>query len=98
MDLLLIVVLQGVVFGGGCAILASNKKRHVAGWFVLGFLFSLIALIVIAALTPLDNVKSLEDVKDKRDRPGHVHDASDRRQKAADLAASLRQSKARLDS
>jgi len=98
MDLLLIVVLQGVVFGGGCAILASNKKRDVRGWFVLGFLFSLIALIVIAALTPLKNIEPLEEAKLKRDQAGRVHDVSDRRQKAADLAASLRQSKARLNS
>lgn len=52
MDLALIFFVSGIVFGGACAIVATNKKRDPLGWFVLGFLFSLIALIVIAALSP----------------------------------------------
>ncbi|GAA5656919.1 hypothetical protein Brsp06_03292 [Brucella sp. NBRC 13694] len=45
---------SGVVFGGGCAIIAANKKRDPLGWFALGVLFSLVALIVIAALSPAE--------------------------------------------
>jgi hypothetical protein len=54
MDFSLIIFTSGVVFGGACAILAANKNRDPLGWFVLGFLFSIIALIVIAALSPAE--------------------------------------------
>ena len=33
-----------------CGVVASSKDRSFFGWFVLGFLFSLIALIVVACL------------------------------------------------
>lgn len=49
----LIFITSGIVFGGACAIVATNKNRDGLGWFVLGFLFSLVALIVIAALSPV---------------------------------------------
>lgn len=51
MDISLIIFATGVVFGGACAILAANKNRDPLGWFALGFFFSIIALIVIAALS-----------------------------------------------
>lgn len=49
----LIFLMSGIVFGGACAIVATNKNRDGLGWFVLGFLFSLVALIVIASLSPV---------------------------------------------
>ncbi|NTE56102.1 hypothetical protein G6M78_13580 [Agrobacterium tumefaciens] len=52
MDVSLIIFASGFVFGGACAILAANKGRDPIGWFALGFFFSIIALIVIAALSP----------------------------------------------
>lgn len=33
-----------------CSIVASNKDRSVFGWFILGLLFSLIALIIVIVL------------------------------------------------
>lgn len=95
--LLLIIGISGVVFGGACAIVASNKNRDAFGWFVLGFFFSLVALVVIAALTPLIKNESTEDASDKR---GHDHEIPGRdelRRKSADLAASLARSKAKLN-
>lgn len=53
MDFSLIVFASGVVFGGACAILATNKNRDPLAWFAIGFFFSFIALIVIAALSPV---------------------------------------------
>ncbi|WP_421590055.1 hypothetical protein [Shinella sp. M27] len=64
MDISLIIFASGVVFGGACAILAANKYRDPLGWFALGFLFSIIALIVIAALTPAE--RSSADNRSKR--------------------------------
>ncbi|MBY3324459.1 hypothetical protein HFO02_12725 [Rhizobium laguerreae] len=95
--MLLIIGVSGVVFGGACAIVASNKNRHVFGWFVLGFVFNLIALVVIAALTQLDNCE-LEDGRiDQRDNRGDVPEKEELRRKASDLAASLAQSKSKLN-
>lgn len=51
MDITLIFFVSGLVFGGACAVLAVNKNRDPLGWFALGFFFSLVALIVIAALS-----------------------------------------------
>lgn len=54
MEFWVVLFASGAVFGGGCAIIAANKKRDPLAWFVLGFLFSLVALIVIAALSPAE--------------------------------------------
>lgn len=64
MDISLIIFASGVVFGGACAILAANKGRDPLGWFALGFFFSVVALIVIAALSPAE--KSSADSRTKR--------------------------------
>ncbi|WP_426125847.1 hypothetical protein [Pararhizobium sp. PWRC1-1] len=94
MELLLIVGLTSVVCGGGCAIIASNKKRDPLGWFVLGFLFNLVALIVIAVLTPAD--ESARDSRRNNLGSDEPHDKEELRKKAAELASSLAQSKAKL--
>ncbi len=43
------IVFWGIVFGAFCAFLAKQKNRDTGAWFLLGLLFSLIALIAIAA-------------------------------------------------
>ncbi|TBG27782.1 hypothetical protein ELG79_22100 [Rhizobium leguminosarum] len=96
--MLLIIGVAGVIFGGACAIVASNKHRDVLGWFVLGFVFNLIALIVVAALSPLEREQMLEDAGDKLRPDEAVLDKDELRKKAADLAASLAQSRKRLSS
>ncbi|WP_041678784.1 hypothetical protein [Rhizobium etli] len=95
--MLLIIGLSGAVFGGACAIVASNKSRDAFGWFVLGFVFNLIALIVIAALTPLDKAKAMEDPGDKGRDIDELLEKDELRRKSADLAASLAQSRAKLN-
>lgn len=66
MDFSLIIFASGIVFGGACAIVAANKNRDPLGWFALGFFFSFIALIVIAALSPAD--KSSQADRDRSQR------------------------------
>lgn len=39
------------------ALVANNKKRNTAGWLVLGLLFGLISLIVVAVLPSLEEKK-----------------------------------------
>ena len=102
--MLLIIGVAGVIFGSACAIVASNKNRDVFGWFVLGFVFNLIALIalialiVIAALTPLGKLQVLEADSDMPRADEAMLDKNALRKKAADLAASLAQSKEKLNS
>src|SRR5436190_8248821 len=49
-----IILLQAFVFGSFCAFLAKDKNRDSAGWFFLGLLFGLIALITLIAVRRLD--------------------------------------------
>ena len=39
-----------IIFGTLCAIVAKSKRRSAVGWFVLGALFGLIPLIIVACL------------------------------------------------
>lgn len=51
---LMIFLLQAFIFGGFCAFIAKEKNRDSAGWFFLGFLFSLIAVLALIAVPKLD--------------------------------------------
>lgn len=97
MEFWVIISLSAVTFGGACAILASNKNRDVFGWFVLGCLFSLVALIVIAALSPLTEEERKASAKTRMVDSNAMHDRDELRRKADELAASLAQSRARLN-
>lgn len=46
---IVVFAINGFIFGGFSGWLASQKGRGSFNWFVLGFLFSFIALIAIAA-------------------------------------------------
>lgn len=48
------LTLQALVFGLFCAFIAKSKNRNMVGWFYLGFLFSIIALIALVG-TPARN-------------------------------------------
>ncbi len=95
MDLLIVGALAGVVFGGGCAIIASNKKRDPVGWFLLGFFFSFVALIVVAVLTPGDKKSETEQPRPNAGL-GDPDEHEVLRKKAAELKASLASSRAKL--
>lgn len=47
-----------LLFGIGCGIAASNKKRSVAGWFFLGILLGPFGLLFILLLKPLPESES----------------------------------------
>lgn len=36
-----------------CACIANSKDRSTIGWFILGFIFGIIALIIVALLPSL---------------------------------------------
>ncbi|WP_425645898.1 hypothetical protein [Agrobacterium leguminum] len=60
---LFLLIVSGCVFGGGSAIIAANKNRNAFGWFVLGFCFSFVALIVVAGLSPVEQVRRTNRAK-----------------------------------
>jgi peptidoglycan/LPS O-acetylase OafA/YrhL len=45
-----LILVIGIVFGVACALIANAKGRSPVLWGILGFLFGLIPLIVIAVL------------------------------------------------
>jgi uncharacterized paraquat-inducible protein A len=51
MDALVVIILfQAVIVGSFTAFIAKEKKRDALAWFVLGFFFSLIALLALIAV------------------------------------------------
>lgn len=71
----LVLIASGTVLGGACAIVASNKNRDPLGWFALGFCFSIVALIVIASLSPLN--KRQQRIAGKTKNDGFVSNPQD---------------------
>ena len=61
----LVLLLVGLVNGGFCAYVATEKGRDGMGWFILGFLFPLISLIAIAGTPPREETD--EDVEEEYD-------------------------------
>jgi hypothetical protein len=51
-------LLAGVAFGGTAAFIAANKNRDSVGWFCLGFLFTIFALVAICAVPAIANENS----------------------------------------
>jgi hypothetical protein len=51
------------IFGIFCSFIASQKNRNPIAWFFLGFFFSLIALIAIAAMPSISQKKSKVGLK-----------------------------------
>lgn len=47
------VLAQGILIGFLCAYVAGQKNRGRGNWFILGFLFSVLALIALAAIPSL---------------------------------------------
>jgi len=50
------IVPVGAVFGVLCSMKARKKERSFNDWFILGFIFSVIALLIISLL-PEANLK-----------------------------------------
>jgi MFS family permease len=48
------IALQGIVCGSFCAFIANEKNRDGLGWFLLGLIFGIFALIAIASVPRLE--------------------------------------------
>ena len=49
-----VLIIQGIIFGGFCAFIASQKNRDSGSWFFLGFFFSILAVLALIAI-PKEN-------------------------------------------
>ena len=47
---ILIPIVIGLIFGAACGTIASNKGRRSVLWFILGFIGSIISLVIILIL------------------------------------------------
>lgn len=47
-------IIIDLIFAIICAVVASSKNRSAAGWFFGGLFLSIIGLIIVACLSPLD--------------------------------------------
>ncbi len=56
---LLLLIVQGILIGMLCSYVAGQKNRSQGNWFILGFLFSLLALIALAAIPSLSKDKGI---------------------------------------
>jgi hypothetical protein len=52
--IILAILVNSVIFGGFCAYLAGEKGRSSLNWFLLGALFSFIALIALVAIPKIE--------------------------------------------
>lgn len=68
-----IVIIQAIVFGLFCYFVASEKNRNAKDWFLLGFFFSIIALLALIAV-PQQNIStnSSKTTKGKKDNAKEV--------------------------
>jgi len=58
--LFFIVIVQGILVAMLCSYVAGQKNRSKENWFLLGFFFSLLALIALAAIPSLSKEQALE--------------------------------------
>ena len=58
MGFLILLVLQGLVFGFFCSYIAKEKNRDQSSWFWLGFCFSILAVFALIAIPKADNIES----------------------------------------
>lgn len=49
--------LQALIIGAFCYYIAGQKNRNEAGWFILGFLFSFVALLALVAVPKIETVE-----------------------------------------
>jgi hypothetical protein len=63
MDLLFLLVIQGVIVGFFCSYIAKEKNRDSTSWFWLGFWFSIIAIFALIAVPKVESRNSSNSLK-----------------------------------
>jgi hypothetical protein len=57
-----------LIFGTICAVVANGKGRSAVGWFFIGFLFGLIALIIVCIISDIKEQESKEKAQKQENR------------------------------
>lgn len=57
---IVILIVVQIACGGFCSFIANSKNRDAGGWFLLGVIFGIFALIAIAAVPPLAKQSPVE--------------------------------------
>jgi hypothetical protein len=63
MEIFLIIFIQGIISGGFCAFIASQKNRDSLGWFFLGFLFSILAILALIAIPKHNDTNQFDVIR-----------------------------------
>ncbi len=64
--LFLLLIVQGILIGTLCSYVASQKNRSKRNWFFLGFLFSFLALVALAAIPSLPKQEEGQETANRR--------------------------------
>lgn len=63
--ILIAVLIQAIVFGLFCGYIAKEKGRSYEGWFVLGFFFSILAVLALIAIPKADSASNSIDDQER---------------------------------
>jgi len=58
---IILFLLQGFIFGLFCSFIAREKKRDSVSWFILGFIFSFLAILALIAVPKEDIISSFSE-------------------------------------
>jgi thiol:disulfide interchange protein len=94
--LLILMLAGGVVMGGFCAYIAGQKNRDPGGWFAVGFFFSLLALIAIAAVPAIpDAVIKKRKEQDNEQAARQQRECQEQLQRENELRAEWKENRQR---
>ncbi len=58
-----VLIIQGIIFGGFCAFIASQKNRDSGSWFLLGFFFSILAILALIAIPKESSASQFDAIR-----------------------------------
>ena len=67
MDIFIIILLQGIIFGSFSSFIAKEKNRDSLNWFILGFFFSFLAILALIATPKEEQIINKNEVSNKYD-------------------------------
>jgi hypothetical protein len=60
----IILILQSIIFGFFSSFIASEKNRDSISWFILGFLFSIVAVLALVAIPKVEQKPTGSQIMD----------------------------------
>ena len=69
-------VVYAIIFGGFCSFLASEKGHEGGAWFIMGFLFGIIALLVLIGVPAKTRSSNITSSSGTTSFPGQIDRSS----------------------